>query len=244
MRRFGLLGHRLGHSFSPNYFAEKFAREGIRNARYGLFDMPDLRELPGLLQQKDLAGLNVTVPYKETIIPYLDELDGTARAVGAVNTVVLRDGRSVGHNTDIHGFRVLLLPILGDTRPRALVFGSGGASKAVAYVLRQEGIRFRVVAREWGHGDLTYAMLMDSVIKACPLLINTTPVGQYPRVEETLPLPFDAMGEEHMLVDLVYNPEETGFLREGRERGATVCNGLGMLHAQAEASWKLWNDGE
>jgi shikimate dehydrogenase len=168
-------------------------------------------------------------------------VDTLAAAVGAVNTIAIRDGRTVGHNTDVEGFRTTLLPLIGTERPRALVLGSGGASRAVAYVLKDLGIKFRVVSRSRERGDLTWDLMDPIVIKACPLLINTTPLGMHPEVDSAPPLPYEAIGPRHLLVDLVYNPAETVFLREGRTRGATVVNGMPMLEAQAEAAWRIWN---
>ncbi|MDQ3101224.1 MAG: shikimate dehydrogenase, partial [Bacteroidota bacterium] len=157
------------------------------------------------------------------------------------NTIVVKDGRMIGHNTDVVGFRSTLAPLLNGEKPRALVLGSGGASRAVAYVLKELGIRFRVVSRSRERGDLTWDRLDPTVIKVCPLIINTTPLGMAPEIDSCPDLPYDAIGPKHTLIDLVYNPEETLFLRKGRDRGARTMNGLCMLEAQAEASWQIWN---
>lgn len=242
MTRYGLIGERLSHSFSQRWFTALFEREGLRDHRYDLFELATVDELPALLRDTPgLRGLNVTIPYKESVIPLLGAVDTLAAAVGAVNTIAIRDGRTVGHNTDVEGFRTTLLPLIGTERPRALVLGSGGASRAVAYVLKDLGIKFRVVSRSRERGDLTWDLMDPIVIKACPLLINTTPLGMHPEVDSAPPLPYEAIGPRHLLVDLVYNPAETVFLREGRTRGATVVNGMPMLEAQAEAAWRIWN---
>lgn len=241
MARFGLIGRPLGHSWSRAYFTARFQREGVAHT-YANFELADATALPALLAgTPDLVGLNVTIPFKQAVIPLLDAVDPLAAAVGAVNTIVVRPGHTTGHNTDVVGFRTMLLPLLGTERPRALVLGSGGASRAVVFVLRELGIKFRVVSRSRERGDLTWDMLDPVVLRACPLVINTTPLGMHPAVGGLPPLPYDAVGPRHLLVDLVYNPEETRFMHEGRTRGARACNGLAMLHAQAEASWRLWS---
>jgi shikimate dehydrogenase len=178
-------------------------------------------------------------------------LDPVAAAVGAVNTIAIHaDGRTTGHNTDVEGFRATLLPMLEqlakrdtDIKPRALVLGNGGASRAVAFVLREAGIRFRIVSRDRTMGDLTWEQLDRTVVGVCPLIINATPLGTFPKVDKAPPLPYDAIGADHVLIDLVYNPAETLFQKLGKERGATTANGLTMLHAQAEAAWRIWRGG-
>ncbi|MDX9750419.1 MAG: shikimate dehydrogenase [Flavobacteriales bacterium] len=244
MARYGLIGKPLGHSWSRDHFTRLFRELGTPMHRYDNFELESAAELPALIAATPgLLGLNVTLPYKQAVVPFLHAVDPLAAAVGAVNTIAIRDGRATGHNTDVEGFRSMLLPLLGDERPRALVLGSGGASRAVAYVLKELGIKFRVVSRSRERGDLTWDMLDPVVVRVCPLLINATPLGMHPQVQEAPPLPYDAVGPAHLLVDLVYNPEETRFMREGRSRGARACNGLAMLQAQAEASWRLWQGG-
>ena len=241
MDHYGLIGHPVSHSFSQRYFNKKFEREGI-HARYDLFDLPDCATLPRLIaDHPHLRGLNVTIPHKQAVIPMLHAMDDTARLVGAVNTISIHDGALTGHNTDVEGFRTMLLPLLNGERPRALVLGSGGACRAVAFVLREAGIKFRVVSRDRVRGDLTYELLDPIVLKVCPLIINTTPLGQHPDVDAAPALPYGSLTPDHLLIDLVYNPERTLFLKHGHERGARTCNGLPMLHAQAEASWRIWN---
>lgn len=242
VERYGLIGHPVSHSFSQRYFTEKFQRENI-SARYELFDMPDINGLRALVAAHEgLRGLNVTIPHKQAVMPLLDELAPTARSVGAVNTVHVKGNTLIGHNTDAEGFRQMLLPLLGTERPRALVLGTGGASRAVAYVLKELNIKFRLVSRTRDRGDITFDMVDATVMKVSPLIINTTPLGQYPLVDETPQLPYDQLTPRHMLIDLVYNPEVTTFMKHGRTHGARTCNGLPMLHAQAEAAWRVWNN--
>lgn len=246
MVRFGLVGRKLGHSFSKDYFTRLFAREGLADHRYDLFELDRIDRFPALLRDTvGLRGLNVTIPYKEAVIPYLDALAPLAAAVGAVNTVHIVDGRTIGYNTDVEGFRSLLdqVPIKDkehDLRTRALLLGSGGASRAVAYVLREADIPFRVVSRSPTRGDLTWSLLEPTVVRVCKLIINATPVGMYPAVEEAPPLPYAALTPAHTLIDLVYNPADTRFLQQGRSRGARTIGGAAMLHAQAEAAWRIW----
>lgn len=247
--RYGLLGRHLGHSFSQAYFTDKFKQAKLKDHRYDPFELPEIDRLPALLEDTPgLRGLNVTLPFKQSVIPYLNAVDPLAAAVGAVNTIAIAPGRLTGHNTDVHGFRTLIEPVLGDLqdpksdiRPRALVLGTGGASRAVAYVLREKGIRFRVVSRDRSRGDLTWDMLDRTVLSVCRLIINTTPLGMFPDVDSAPPLPYAAIGPKHVLVDLVYNPEKTLFLKNGEAAGARTIGGLAMLHAQAEESWRIWH---
>lgn len=242
MTRYGLIGKPLSHSLSQQYFTEKFRREGLEGHRYDLFELDRVEDLrPLVAATPGLRGLNVTIPFKQAVMPLLDAIDPLAAAVGAVNAIRIADGRLTGHNTDAEGFRSTLLPLLQGRKPRALVLGSGGASRAVAFVLKEQGIRFRVVSRSRERGDLTYDLLEPIVVEVCTLIINATPLGMHPGTGASPPLPYEAIGPRHVLIDLVYNPPETAFLRQGRQRGATVANGLAMLHAQAEASWRIWN---
>lgn len=248
MAQYGLIGRSLGHSRSPELFASIFAREGQPDAQYELFELDQVDELPSLIAGRPaLHGLNVTIPYKQAVIPLLHGLSAEASAVGAVNCIRIRNGQWIGHNTDIDGFRALIGPHLGTVlgqggtvRPRALVLGSGGASRAVAYVLRELGLRFRVVSRSRERGDLTWDLVDRTVVGVCRLIINTTPLGMWPKEDEAPALPYEALTEHHHLIDLVYNPEETLFLRRGREAGAAVENGMVMLREQAEAAWRFW----
>ena len=245
MKCFGLIGHPLGHSYSKVYFTEKFEREGV-DACYELFDLSSIDELPRLLTtHPDLRGFNVTVPYKETILPFMDGLDEVAKEVGAVNTVkVMDDGRLKGFNTDVIG--VVATDVASrwgaeDYGGSALILGTGGASKAVQYVLKKRGIPFHLVSRNPEKGHFTYESLIPEVINEHLLIINATPVGMAPHIEEAPMIPYEAITPQHILFDLIYNPEETRFLRMGRECGAVTMNGLTMLHAQADAAWDVWN---
>ena len=242
MRIFGLIGERLGHSLSRELFEERFHREGLHDHHYRLFELDRVEQFTDLLRDyPDLVGLNVTIPYKRSVMPLLDAVDPLAAAVGAVNTIAIRDGRTTGYNTDVIGFREALPELIGEERPRALVLGGGGSSRAVSHVLRGLRIPHRVVSRSREHGDLTWDQLDRTVLGACPLLVNTTPLGMHPDTDSRPPLPYEHLGTQHLLFDLIYNPEETAFLRAGRERGARGVNGLGMLKAQAEAAWRIWN---
>lgn len=254
MKRYGLLGHPLSHSFSAGYFTEKFAREGI-DAVFDNFDLPSIEALPALLSQlPDLAGFNVTIPYKQAVMPFLDALDPEAEAVGAVNVVRVTPGHDgirvlTGFNTDLIGFRESLRPILDQLRQRvglttaikALVLGTGGASKAVCFGLEQLGVPYLSVSRTPAPGRLTYEALTADHYLAHRLLVNTTPLGMSPHAETCPSLAYDRLGEGHLLYDLVYNPAMTRFLNEGAIRGSLVKNGLDMLHRQAEAAWSVWN---
>ncbi len=250
MHRYGLIGLKLGHSFSKDHFTQVFRKAKLKDHSYDLFELASIEQFPELLRSMpDLRGLNVTVPYKESVIPYLDELDPLAAAVGAVNTIVIKDGRTIGYNTDVAGFRSLIKPLVdtlrdpgSDIKARALVLGSGGASRAVAFVLRELGIRFRIVSRSRERGDLTWDTIDSTVLRVCRLLINTTPIGMYPNVDEAPPLPYAALTSKHALIDLVYNPKETMFLNYGEDHGAKTIGGLGMLKAQAEEAWKIWQE--
>lgn len=239
MRYFGLIGKSLSHSFSKRFFTSKFEAEGI-DAIYSLYELEDVSHIDALIAEQQLAGFNVTIPYKVAIIPYLDELTDEAREAGAVNCVVLKQGRKVGHNTDIAGIEASLhwLDIEGC---EALILGSGGASKAVQYVLHKQQIPFKVVSRDKERGDITYAELTDEIIKSHKLIINTTPLGMFPDTESSPEINYDALTEQHRVLDIVYNPAETLFLKRAKERGATTMGGMMMLQTQAIASWHFWN---
>jgi shikimate dehydrogenase len=244
MRLFALIGYPLGHSFSKIYFTDKFNREGITGAQYQLFRLEHISGLPDLLRQHpNLEGLNVTIPHKETVIPYLDELEETARAAGAVNCIRIRNNKLQGFNTDVFGFRQSLLNLLGsrlDEARHALILGSGGASKAVIYVLRQLGIPYHVVSRKPEPTEISYTDLPSFVPKST-LIINTTPLGMVPNQETCPDLPFALLGPQHFVFDLVYNPIETLLLRRAKAQGSSIQNGLEMLHLQAEKAWEIWN---
>ena len=242
--QYGLIGYPLQHSFSPAYFKMKFAANNI-DATYELFPIEAISEFVELLYSSpELSGLNVTTPYKESVIRYLDQMDPVAVAIDAVNCIVIRNGKTKGYNTDATGFKKSLNPLLKSQHTSALILGTGGSSKAVAYALTQLGIPFQKVSRVKTEGVLSYEELSGDVISHHKLIINTTPLGMYPHIDEVPPLPFDHITEQHLLFDLIYNPEETKFLAMGREKGAAVKNGFEMLQLQAEASWEIWNHGQ
>lgn len=244
MRRYGLIGYPLTHSFSQRYFTEKFEREEIAGCEYLNFPISNIEELPGLLNDAELCGLNITIPYKEKVLPYLDERSPVVEAIGACNCIRIRGGRLRGHNTDVVGFQQSLLPKLGSRHRRALVLGTGGASKAVEYVLGKLGIEYRLVTRKprAGTSDLRYEEVDAAVLGGHTLVVNTTPLGMYPKIEEAPALPYEAAGARHYFFDLVYNPARTLFLRKAEERGAVIENGHEMLLLQAEESWRIWNE--
>ncbi len=222
----------------------KFAANDIEST-YELFPIEAISEFPALLSSNpELTGLNVTTPYKESVIRYLDQMDPVAVAIDAVNCILIRNGKTKGYNTDAMGFEKSLNPLLKSQHNNALILGTGGSSKAVAYALTQLGIPFQKVSRVKTEGVISYEELSPDVISHHKLIINTTPVGMYPHTDETPPLPFDHITEHHLLFDLIYNPEETRFLAMGREKGAVVKNGFEMLQLQAEASWEIWNQGQ
>ncbi len=238
---YGLIGYPLTHSFSPSYFNSKFQCEGI-DAVYHSFPIPDIGHFASLLQtHPHICGLNVTIPYKQSVISYLNELDIVAEAIGAVNCISIINGSAKGYNTDVIGFKESLLPLLQRHHTHALVLGTGGASKAVTYVLAKLGIAYEMVSRTKGPENLTYNDLTDELITAHRLIINTTPLGMHPDMDKVPPIPFTSIGSEHLLYDLIYNPEETLFLKMGKMHGAQTKNGLEMLHLQAEAAWRIWN---
>lgn len=243
MRQFGLIGKTLTHSFSPKHFAQKFEREAIHNAQYDLFPLEKIEDFSALIHsQQNWAGLNVTIPYKEQIIPYLDALSPSAAAIGAVNTIAFEKGRLVGYNTDVIGFQESLLRLLPKQYAgiNALILGTGGAAKAVAYVLDEMNISYVYVSRKEAQGRFLYSQVTAEVVQEYQLIINTSPVGQAPNTEEAPNLPYLSLGAQHFLMDLIYNPAETLFLKRGRAQGAKGLNGLPMLEAQAEAAWQIW----
>lgn len=243
MKRFGLIGKRLSHSFSAKYFAEKFEREGLQECDYSLYELPEIECVKEFMLTPDLMGFNVTIPYKQQIIPYLDALDAQAREVGAVNCVKIeRDGRRVGYNTDVDGIRLSLDKLLGGEKvSAALILGTGGAAQAVQYVLRERGINYKVVSREKGKADLTYDDLTQDVMATHRLIINASPVGMYPACDNCPDIPYAMLSGSHFLFDLVYNPLTTRFMELGAEQGAATLSGIDMLYAQAESAWRIWN---
>ena len=243
MRRYGLIGYPLTHSFSQRYFTDKFDREGIADCSYTNYSLREIGELSSVLRDRELRGLNVTIPYKQQVIPFLHLLSPVVEAIGACNCIRIGDGQLTGYNTDVVGFERSLIPLLRPHHREALVLGTGGASKAVEYVLLKLGISYRLVSRRprQDTGDLGYEDVDAAVLASATLVINTTPVGMYPKVDECPPLPYAALTPGHYLYDLIYNPERTLFLQKGAAAGAAVENGHEMLILQAEESWRIWN---
>lgn len=243
MKKYGLIGYPLSHSFSQKYFTEKFQREGITGCEYGNFPLASIDEFPALIkQQPDLKGLNVTIPYKEKVIPYLTAKSEVVKTIGACNCIRIEDGELTGHNTDVVGFETSLRPLLQPFHKKALVLGTGGAAKAVHYVLDKLGIAFLEVSRNPVTGrQIGYHQIDETVIKEHQVIINTSPLGMYPNINECPPLPYKALTATHYLFDLVYNPAKTLFLQKGEEQGAAIKNGHDMLIIQAEESWRIWN---
>ncbi len=242
---FGLIGYPLSHSFSKGYFAKKFEKEGIVGHYYESFPLEMIEELPELLEKyPKLRGINVTIPYKEAVLPYLDEIDPEAKAIGAVNTIKrMPDDTLVGYNTDVYGFEQSLrqkMEAASIEIHSALVLGTGGAAKAVFFVLDKMGIEYRRVSRKTEKGDLTYGQVTEKTMAEIQLIINTTPLGMSPNIHTFPQLPYAALGPQHLLYDLVYNPPQTIFLQKGEDAGTTIINGLEMLHLQAEKSWEIW----
>lgn len=241
MMHFGIIGNPLKQSFSALYFTEKFSREGI-DADYRLFPLQDIREFEALCEKHNFTGLNVTLPFKEAIIPYLDGLDETAKGVGAVNVIHFTEGRRIGYNTDTRGFKESISPLLQPYHNNALILGTGGAAKAARYALKSLGVETSFVSRSADY-DYTYTTLTKDIIEKHLLIVNCTPVGMYPETEACPNLPYKFITSKHLLYDVIYNPDMTLFLKRGKEQGATVCNGLGMLHKQAESAWQIWAGG-
>lgn len=238
--RYGLIGYPLTHSFSPEWFSEKFAAEDI-DATYKAYPLENIGSINDLLANYPLKGLNVTIPYKTGVIDFLDTLSPEVKVIGAVNCIDIRHGKRIGYNTDIIGFEQSLTPLLQAHHTKALVLGTGGAAKAVNYVLDKLGIERTSVSRNKSESNYTYEELTEDIIKTHTLIINTTPLGMSPNEDDAPPIPYDHLTQDHLLYDLIYNPGETKFLRLGKAQGAITRNGYEMLVLQAEASWEIWN---
>jgi shikimate dehydrogenase len=248
MRVLGLIGYPLGHSFSAGYFSRKFEAENIKNIVYNNYSIANIEELPTLIHSiEGLVGLNVTIPYKQQVIPFLHELSADAKKIGAVNTIkiekVNNDFYLKGYNTDAFGFLNTLEPLLESHHKKALILGSGGASKAVEFVLEKLGIEYLLVSREPKKtNQISYQQVSEEMLSDYHVIINTSPLGMYPNVDSMPLLPYHAIGSKHILYDLVYNPLETRFLHMGKLQEATIINGLQMLHLQADRAWAIWNN--
>ncbi|SEL39198.1 shikimate dehydrogenase [Aquimarina amphilecti] len=241
MNTYGLLGRDIGYSFSRNYFSNKFKNENL-DCSYQNFDLKTIEELKTIIQDKGIKGMNVTIPYKEEVIPFLDSLDPTAEEIGAVNVIKFgKDGKLTGYNSDHYGFTESLKPLLNKKIKKALILGTGGASKAIAFALNKLNIKYNFVSRNPDFKELSYNDIDEDIIRDFKLIINCTPLGTHPNTENHPNIPFEYLSEHHVLYDLIYNPEETTFMKKGKEHGAKTCNGLRMLVLQAEKSWDIWN---
>ena len=241
MRVYGLIGKNIDYSFSRKYFSEKFEKENL-NCEYRNFDIPDIEKFPAIIKEYKPAGFNVTIPYKEAIIPYLDHLDPHSAKIKAVNTIKIeKDGSLTGHNTDYWGFLEALKPHLKPNHQKALILGTGGASKAIAYALELLRIEYKFISRNPENGQITYSDLDEEILNSHHLIINCTPLGTFPNVDISPNIPFQFISEKHLVFDLIYNPSETKLMRLSARNGAYTLNGLQMLISQAEKAWSIWN---
>lgn len=240
---YGLIGKTLTHSFSKKYFSQKFLEESLSYCSYNNYELKHINHFPALIKNTiSLKGLNVTIPYKTEIIQYLDELDEASKKIGAVNTVKFYDNKLLGFNTDVIGFENSIKPLLKEHHTKALILGTGGAAKAVEFVFEKMGILYLSVSRSKKDNSITYQNLNETILDQYSIIINTTPLGMFPNIESCPAIPYEYIGENHLLYDLVYNPDITTFLKMGKERGTDIKNGLEMLQLQAEASWEIWNN--
>ena len=245
MKQFGLIGRSLVHSFSKAYFEKKFETLGLSDHHFDNFELQNIEDFKSLIKDHpDLKGLSVTIPYKETVIPFLNELSPEAKEIGAVNCINFENGKLTGHNTDVYGFSQSIKPFLDTNHERALILGTGGAAKAVSYALKKVGVEVYFVSRSEKKNEKTFSYneINDRIMKAFKLIVNTTHLGTFPIMEECPPLPYEFFTTDHLAYDLIYNPEQTLFLSKAKEQGAITMNGLSMLQLQAEKSWEIWNE--
>jgi shikimate dehydrogenase len=241
MRKFGLIGLPLTHSFSKQFFTEKFEKEQITDCLYENYPLEKIEDLPALLAaNRDIVGLNVTIPYKKDVVPFLTDAAPAVKKTGACNCIRIDGKKRVGYNTDVIGFHLSLMPHLRVQHQRALILGTGGASAAVEFVLQQIAMPYLIVSRNPGTNSIGYDQLSEDLMESHTLIVNTTPLGTFPAVETYPPIPYQYVTDQHFLYDMVYNPTETIFLKQGREKGATILNGMDMLIGQANASWDIW----
>jgi shikimate dehydrogenase len=245
MNKYGLIGYPLGQSFSKKYFSNKFETENI-DAEYLNFEIDNINKFSNIIDEnKDIVGLNVTIPYKEKVIQFIDKLDAEAEKIGAINTIkVIHNGgekTTIGYNTDAYGFEESLKPFLKQHHTKALVLGTGGASKAVIYTLKKLGIEYKLVSRKKTDNNLTYEDITNEILLKHPLVINSTPLGMYPNIDDCPQLPYEAITNKHLFYDLIYNPKETVFLKKAKKYNATIVKGENMLIKQAEKAWTIWN---
>ena len=242
--KFGLLGKDISYSFSKKYFTENFEKLGLTDLKYLNFDIPEIEEFPFIYyhREEEFGGMNVTIPYKEKVMKYLDEIDEDAKEIGAVNTIKFtKDNRLVGYNTDVYGFQNSINPLLKSHHKKALILGTGGASKAIAFALKNLGIEYKFVSRQSMENGFLYSDLNQEIMADYTIVINCTPIGTHPNTNEFPNIPYEFITQKHLLFDLIYNPSVTKFLEEGKLKGATIKNGLEMLELQAEKSWEIWN---
>lgn len=238
----GLIGFPLTHSFSKKYFEEKFLREHIQNVTYDLFPLQSIQELPLLISQHNLFGLNVTIPHKESVLKFCNHVSKEVEAIGATNCLKISDNKITAFNTDIIGFEKCIKPLLQLHHTSALILGTGGSSKAVQYVMKKLGIAASLVSREKIENGFTYTALNDSIVEAHTIIVNTTPAGMFPNIKAMPLIPYNAISHRHLVVDLIYNPAQTLFLHTAQTQGAVTKSGLEMLEIQAEESWKIWSE--
>ncbi|NEV93229.1 shikimate dehydrogenase [Psychroflexus sp. YR1-1] len=242
MTTYGLIGKNIDYSFSKSYFNTKFHNEAIK-AKYINYDIENIEEIRQIVNNSiELAGLNVTIPYKEAVIPYLDEIDSQAERIGAVNTIKIDNKKMIGYNTDVFGFTKSIFSLVAPNHDSALILGTGGAAKAIRHALVSMGYHINFVSRDKEKGDFTYEELNAEIIKNHQLIVNCTPLGTHPDVNQFPPIPYEFIDKTHLLYDLIYNPSITSFLAQGRENGAQIINGEQMLIAQAEKAWEIWNE--
>ncbi len=242
--RFGLVGRNISYSFSQRHFFEKFKELKLNDHAYQNFDISSIDRFSAMIAKvENLRGLNVTIPYKQTVIPFLDEMDAEAKEIGAVNTIkILKNRRLKGFNTDVYGFEKSISPLLDKTHQKALILGTGGASKAVNFVLKKLGIEVMFVSRTpKGDRAIAYKDLSATIMNSYTIIVNCTPIGTYPSIDECPAIPYQYLTDKHVLYDLIYNPSTTLFLKKGQQKNTKVCNGLKMLELQAEKSWEIWN---
>ncbi len=239
--KYGLIGKNLSHSFSQEFFNNKFNKEGLSNCRYDNYELSVASDLSDFLENTDCVGLNVTLPYKEDVIACLDQLDDNAEKIGAVNTILIKEGIKKGYNTDYLGFQRSLKHQMDNRKVKALILGTGGSSKAVSYALELMNIPYQFVSRSNSNKTIGYSDMDKKCMEEHPLIINCTPIGMWPNTEDTPPIPFKFLNENHLVFDLIYNPEKTRLLELAELKGAAIVNGLEMLEIQAEESWKIWN---
>lgn len=237
-KKLGLIGKNISYSFSKKYFEDKFQRLMLKNHFYDLYDLQDISEVENIFGNAGLSGLSVTIPYKEKILPYLDELSDEAQKTGAVNCILIKDNIKKGFNTDVFGFEKTLLLHKKDSHDSALILGNGGAAKAVQYVLKKHNIPYKTVSR---NTELNFENLTAETVAQHPLIIQCTPVGTFPNVDDCLEFPFEGISEKHLIIDLIYNPNYTSFIKKAAEKGAKTVNGFYMLEQQAEKNWEIWN---